>query len=245
MQPKANDIARICTSTEYQNKYQNYIKKEALRKKATIEEVELSELEKREQLEQINLEVSRVDSLKNLTFGLLEIFNKIIDEHNTDDTLSQSDFQEVILKLISAFHHTALKMNDTIFLEQIWNQYHINSKHNRTDTHVFIHGSKENMASDIVDNVLQEVSDSADKLEENMHRRNFGANSNLRKTLETVIKLEENDNYEQNDLDNEEETPHRGHAKVITIVDADDNEYVLTRPSDLTMFYEGEKKKYT
>ena len=49
------------------------------------------------------------------------------------------------------------------------------------------------MASDIVDNVLQEVSDSADRLEENMHRRDFGGSSNLRKTLETVVKLEEDD----------------------------------------------------
>ena len=32
-----------------------------------------------------------------------------------------------------------------------------------------------------------------------------------------------------------------GHAKVITLIDKEHNEYVLTRPNDLTMFYEGEK----
>ncbi|CAG8765294.1 13708_t:CDS:2, partial [Funneliformis caledonium] len=181
---------------------------------------------------------------KNLTFGLLDIFDKIIEEHDIDDdSLSQPNFQKIILKLISAFHHTALKMNDTAFLEQIWNQY---QKHDKNDTVGFfhkVHGAKENMATEIVDNVLHGVSDSADRLEENMHRHNFGGNSNLRGSLETVIKLEEDDyigdnKHDQLDLDNEEEPRRRGHVKVITIVDADNNEYVLTRPNDLTMFYE-------
>ncbi|CAI2179813.1 16133_t:CDS:2 [Funneliformis geosporum] len=229
IQSRADDI---CTTTEYQNKYQNYI--ETLRKKVKVEKVEL------ERREQIKLELSRVDALKNLTFGLLDIFDKIIDEHGIDDSLSQPDFQKVILKLISAFHHTALKMNDTAFLEQIWNQY---QKHNKNDTVGFfhkVHSSKENIASEMVDNVLHGVSDSADILEENMHRHNFGGNSKLRGSLETVIKLEEEDYISDNkhDLDNGEEPRRRGHVKVITIVDADNNEYVLTRPNDLTMFYE-------
>jgi hypothetical protein len=191
-------------------------------------------------LEQINLEVSRVDALKTLTFGLLEVLDNIIDERNTDDSLSQSDFQKDILKLISAFHHTALKMNDTTFLEQIWSQYHAHSKNNKTDTHLFIHKGKENVASEIVDDVLQEVSNSADRLEENMRRHDFGGNSNLRGSLETVLKLEEDD--EQTDWGNEDEPRRRGHVKAITILDVDNNEYVLTRPSDLTMFYEGKNE---
>ncbi|GBB86449.1 hypothetical protein RclHR1_12890004 [Rhizophagus clarus] len=235
----SSNSVHVCTSTEYQNKYQNYIKKEELRKKATSEEIELSEPEIREQLEQINLEVSRVDALKTLVFGLLEVLDNIIDERNTNDSLSQSDFQKDILKLISTFHHTALKMNDTAFLEQIWSQYHVHSKNNKTDARVFIHrahGAKENVASEIVDDVLQEVSNSADRLEENMQRHDFGGNSNLRGSLETVLKLEEDD--EQTDWGNEDEPRRRGHVKAITILDVDNNEYVLTRPSDLTMFYE-------
>lgn len=233
----------VCTSSEYQNKYQNYIKKEELRKKATSEEFELSEPEIREQLEQINLEVSRVDALKTLTFGLLEVLDNIIDERNNDDSLSQSDFQKNILKLISTFHHTALKMNDTAFLEQIWSQYNVHAKNNKNNTHVFIHkshGAKENVASEIVDDVLQEVSNSADRLEENMRRHNIGGGSNFRGSLETVLKLEEDD--EQADWGNEDEPRRRGHVKAITILDVDNNEYVLTRPSDLTMFYEGKNE---
>ncbi|CAG8448066.1 10912_t:CDS:2 [Rhizophagus irregularis] len=229
----SSNNVHVCTSSEYQNKYQNYIKKEELRKKATSEEFELSEPEIREQLEQINLEVSRVDALKTLTFGLLEVFDNIIDERDNDDS-SQSDFQKDILKLISTFHHTALKMNDTAFLEQIWSQYNVHAKNNKNNTHVFIH--KSHGAKEIVDDVLQEVSNSADRLEENMRRHNIGGGSNFRGSLETVLKLEEDD--EQADWGNEDEPRRRGHVKAITILDVDNNEYVLTRPSDLTMFYE-------
>lgn len=74
----------------------------------------------------------------------------------------------------------------------------------------------------LLQGMLKEVSDNADQLEEDM-QQNMIMFSTEDGRVETVLKL---------DKDQQEEN-------VVTLVDQDNNEYVMMRPSDTTVIIEG------
>lgn len=74
----------------------------------------------------------------------------------------------------------------------------------------------------LLQGMLKEVSDNADQLEEDM-QQNMILFSTEDGRVETVLKL---------DKDQQEED-------VVTLVDQDNNEYVMMRPSDTTVIIEG------
>ncbi|CAO3652507.1 unnamed protein product [Cunninghamella echinulata] len=114
---------------------------------------------------------------------------------------------------------------------------------------------------DILQSMLQEVSETADQLEKNMHQHNLQFSNGH---LETVLKVDDSsdDNNDGDDDDEEEEGldndldldyqgtdtssdhRHRHHDKnemsssIVTLIDQDQNEYIMTRPFDTTIIYE-------
>ncbi|CAG8473114.1 3690_t:CDS:2 [Diversispora eburnea] len=155
---------------------------------AIQDSIEISEIEKNKKINSITVAIARVGAFKDLTFGLLDVFDKLIDKNNSTD---QSYLNAEALKLLYKFHHQALIMNDTEFLQHVWDLYVNNGIGiNKTDDK-HTDSQHESSAFDIIKNVLQDVGIEADRIEENMHQHK------------------------------------------------DNNEYVLTRPNDLTTFYEG------
>ncbi|CAJ0877016.1 7487_t:CDS:2 [Entrophospora sp. SA101] len=202
--------------------------------------------EKKEKIDIISNELNHIESLENLTFGLLEYFFKLVEEYQNGDVKSRSNFKKETLKLISTFHNSALKMNDTEFFQHLLNQYHPNGniRHEKLiNNHQKINEvKKDNLALDLVDDMLKEVSDSADHLEENMNNNKFADNPKMHGSLETVVRLEEDEgdffsmNEQEGDSIDDDEI--HSHHRLVGLVDRDNNEYVLTRPHDLTVFYE-------
>ncbi|CAJ0767568.1 10516_t:CDS:2, partial [Entrophospora sp. SA101] len=164
--------------------------------------------------------------------------------------MSQSNFKKETLELISTFHNSALKMNDTEFFQHLLNQYHPNgnirneksiNNHHQKNKDKNNEEKKDNLALDLVDDMLKEVSDSADNIEEKMNNNKFVDNPKVHGSLETVVRLEKdeedfflNNNEQEGDSPDNDET----HHKLVGLVDSDNNEYILTRPHDLTVFYE-------
>ncbi|CAJ0843949.1 1489_t:CDS:2 [Entrophospora sp. SA101] len=205
---------------------------------------------KNEEMDIISNELNHIKSLKNLTFGLLEYFFKLLEEYQNGGIMSQSNFKKETLELISTFHNSALKMNDTEFFQHLLNQYHPNgnirneksiNNHHQKNKDKNNEEKKDNLALDLVDDMLKEVSDSADNIEEKMNNNKFVDNPKVHGSLETVVRLEKdeedfflNNNEQEGDSPDNDET----HHKLVGLVDSDNNEYILTRPHDLTVFYE-------
>ncbi|ORX61379.1 hypothetical protein DM01DRAFT_1380297 [Hesseltinella vesiculosa] len=93
--------------------------------------------------------------------------------------------------------------------------------------------------------MLQDVSDSADQLEQDMHQHSLKFASGH---LETVLKVDDtskqkmpspNDgnHLHQDDIPGEDE-PAADIPSIITLIDQDQNEYIMTRPADTTIIYE-------
>lgn len=78
---------------------------------------------------------------------------------------------------------------------------------------------------ELLHGMLQEVRQNADQLEDGMHRHNlqFGHEG---ATIETVLKLNDELNSDVSD-------------ESAVLIDQDNNEYIMTRPFDTTVIYEG------
>lgn len=226
------------------------MKIEMMRQIAIKDSIEIPETEKKGKIDSITVALARVGAFKDLTFGLLDIFDKLTDTSDSPEIVYQSYFNAEALRLISKFHRQALMMNDTEFLQHVWNQY-VNhgvnkTTYNQTYKHTTDSGNNENesAAFDIVKNVLKDVGVEADRVEENMHQNKLADGSKMHGSLDMVFKLEDEDEYADHERENnpnsaQREEHRRGTGKVKMILDRDNNEYVLTRPNDLTTFYEG------
>ncbi|KAL1916004.1 uncharacterized protein VTP21DRAFT_6008 [Calcarisporiella thermophila] len=104
-----------------------------------------------------------------------------------------------------------------------------------------------NIAADIVVDVLEEVRHNADRLENDL-RRNNHLPSPHSPVLETVVKITDDDEAEDADESEaekgieggkrREETDEEKLKKVVTLIDQENNQYILTRPFDTTVIYE-------
>ncbi|CAG8469819.1 11037_t:CDS:1 [Racocetra fulgida] len=225
------------------NKYQRYLLLRKTKWNAIKESSTIAELEKKVEIDLINNELLQTEAFKNLTFGLINIFGKLIDD-NYSIEMSNS-FHGETLQLISKFYYNTLKTNGTDFLQKVWKQSVNEGDHEHkviTDDDNYEHDPhRENMASDLVNNFLQEVGVEADRLEKNMHNHKFTDASKMHGSLDMVVKLEDDEDGKKQSLElsQSEESSHSSN-KVMMLVDRDNNEYILMRPNDLSMFYEGE-----
>ncbi|RHZ89356.1 hypothetical protein Glove_16g96 [Diversispora epigaea] len=228
------------SSLYYARKYQRYIKTEMKRQITIKDSLEIPEFEKNKKINSITVAIARAGAFKDLTFGLLDIFDKLIDKNDSSD---QSYFNAEALKLIYKFHHQALIMNDTEFLQHVWDLYVNNGIGINKTNEKHTDSQPKKSAFDIIKNVLLDVGIEADRIEENMHQHKFFDGSKIHGTLDMVVKLEDEDEYieyeKENDPNSSQNEEHRhGVGKVNMLLDRDNNEYVLTRPNDLTAFYE-------
>jgi hypothetical protein len=100
----------------------------------------------------------------------------------------------------------------------------------------------QNAAQDIAGEIIKEVSGTADKLENTLLDNHAFAEGTKAKgaTLETVLKVDENEKEE----DEVGSVPlfkplAKGRGGIVSIlIDADSNQYVLSRPNDVTYYYE-------
>lgn len=104
----------------------------------------------------------------------------------------------------------------------------------------------QNIAQDIAKDILKEVSGTADKIEDNLLDSHAFAEGTKAKgaTIETVLKVED---AEQQKFEEEREDVSiplfrpfaKGRGGIVSIlIDAESNQYVLSRPNDVTYFYE-------
>ena len=162
------------------------------------------------------------------------------------------ELKQEALKLIYNFKSSILNISGVDSIESILYGDYPDKEQVEEDSlehSEYKHDSQDGM----VDSILQEVKYSADLLEEEMQHQNgyrHGSdNGKIHEVVETVVRLEEleEEEIENDDIadesrkhDSEDGSHSHGHARVITLIDKEHNEYVLTRPNDLTMFYEGE-----
>ncbi|CAG8691347.1 36525_t:CDS:2, partial [Racocetra persica] len=231
-----------CFSLDCMNKYQRYLLLRKTEWNAIKESSTIVELEKKAEIDSINNELLQTEAFKNLTFGLINIFGKLIDDNYSIDM--SNSFHGETLQLISKFYYNTLKTNGTDFLQKVWKQNVNEGDHEHkviTDDDNYEHDPhRENMASDLVNNFLQEVGVEADRLEKNMHNHKFTDASKMHGSLDMVVKLEDDEDGKKQSLELSQSEESRRHSsnKVMMLVDRDNNEYILMRPNDLSMFYE-------
>lgn len=104
----------------------------------------------------------------------------------------------------------------------------------------------QNIAQDIAKDILKEVSGTADKIEDNLLESNAFAEGAKAKgaTIETVLKVEDTEKEKFDEEREEASIPlfrpfAKGRGGIVSIlIDAESNQYVLSRPNDVTYFYE-------
>ena len=167
------------------------------------------------------MELEDFEAFESFTLGILQVYDKTVSQEGFK---SSYDFRSPALKLTFDFQkavkvsHERLKSVTGSFPKD--NHAHkVNdgSKHENTEE------NKESMA-EVLNGMLKEVSDNADQLEEDM-QQNMIIFSTDDGRVETVLKMGKKE----------------GEENVVTLVDQDNNEYVMMRPSDTTVIIEGKK----
>lgn len=196
--------------------------------------------------------LAEFQALENLVTAMIDIYGKVVNM-SSDITLPASrpvhyDFKTECLKLITDFqlafkHHPAdpAQQHDVQnpaparapHVAHSYGEHHEHSADEDAD--------RSNLAVELMDGVLDDVRNYADKLEKGMQVDAFrDGQKQDGAVLETVVKM--GDNTE--DADGTDDR-HRGRkemadGRLITLIDQENNQYVLTRPFDTTVWYEGE-----
>ncbi|KAI9358729.1 Sodium/hydrogen exchanger family-domain-containing protein [Pilaira anomala] len=154
------------------------------------------------------------EAFQSFVIGILQVYDQTVNEPSTS---SAYDFRSPALKLTFDFQravkvsHERLKSVTTNF-----------SNH----THDMVMNDQDNSANketldepmkDVMNGMLREVSEHADQLEQDMQQNNIIFSLDDAR-IETVLKL------------GQEQDEHR-----VTLLDQDNNEYVMMRPSDSTV----------
>ena len=183
-------------------------------------------------------------AFEKLVFGMIEIYDQTV--HRNHGTY---DFRTPALKLTFDFQlaikesHVHLKSHSFDELSRLTlsppplddlNNNEEVKKSPKTATgytphHVHNEGDGPNSGEaiqEMLHGMLQDVRQNADQLEEGMHHHNLAfPSSGDGATIETVLKL--NDDDRKDDENN------------AILIDQDNNEYIMTRPFDTTVIYEG------
>ncbi|CAG8603869.1 7324_t:CDS:2 [Paraglomus occultum] len=249
---EADPIPKLssCDEIDFICKYKLFKEKVDASRDEIQEDYSLTFKQKEERISRLDAKLKGVTALIDFTVDVLHLFDRAINV----SIIAKSDLElkQETLKLLYNFKSSILNISDVDSIENILYGYYPDKKQVEEDNPEYNkHDSQDGIAMEMVDSVLQEVKYSADLLEEKMHHKGYrhaADNGKIHEVVETVIRLEELEEEETGENDdltdengkheNEDGSHSHGHAKVITLIDKEHNEYVLTRPNDLTMFYE-------
>ncbi|KAF7728544.1 Transmembrane and coiled-coil domains-containing protein 3 [Apophysomyces ossiformis] len=177
----------------------------------------------------------RVDdflAFETLVLGMVNIYAETVKGNQS----SSYDFRTPALKLTFDFQlaikesHQRLRTN---VLDDLDNHFESSSEeeNDASSHHEHVPGdvidSRESMQQ-MLREMLQAVRENADQLEEGMQQHNLAFASGDHASIETVLRL--GDDSARGDQGPDENR--------VTLIDQDNNEYIMTRPSDTTVIYE-------
>lgn len=188
-------------------------------------------------------------AFETLVFGMIDIYDRTVHQRVRGDGAAY-DFRTPALKLTFDFQlaikeaHEHLQMHSIDELRKLTQlapaqkeavdpQNDAKPTSTYTPHHVHTDGDapdSREAVKEMLHGMLKEIRENADQLEKGMQQHNLAFPSNGRgATIETVLKLSEDD--ENGSQDNGEEGA--------VLIDQDNNQYIMTRPSDTTVIYEG------
>ncbi|RCH82012.1 Transmembrane and coiled-coil domains-containing protein 3, partial [Rhizopus stolonifer] len=202
------------------NQGYEYEKQLLIRKRYLLESIEAVHGESNDELYALaGVQLDDFQALQSFAVGILRIYEKTVNQ----DTIRPSyDFRSPALKMTFEFQravkvsHQRLRSASTV--SNKYSEQHKHSNSNKYNAETYDVDS----VKEILNDMLKEVSENADQLEEDMQQNMIVFSADNAK-VETVLRLGR-DNVNEN--------------VVNAIVDQDNNEYVLMRPSDTTVIIE-------
>ncbi|KAI7875379.1 hypothetical protein K492DRAFT_240306 [Lichtheimia hyalospora FSU 10163] len=187
-----------------------------------------------------NVKLNDFSAFERLVFGMFDIYDQTVHQRRQQQSY---DFRTPALKLTFDFQlairqsHMHLRSHSINELAQLTEQAHQDKDDPVTPTqaqgysphHVHVENDTPDSREAIqamLQSMLQEVRQSADQLEQGMHGHNIAFSGG---TFETVMKVNNDDDAAADDS---------GDDNNAILIDQDDNEYIMTRPSDTTVIYE-------
>jgi hypothetical protein len=155
-------------------------------------------------------------AFQSFVLGILQVYDKTVSQ---GQFRSSYDFRSPALKLTFDFQH-AVKISHQR-LKSVAGTFSEHAAHNNLSTNDDNEDDDDESMKEILHGMLKEVSENADQLEEDM-QQNMIIFSSDDGRVETVLKLGKDQN-----------------ENVVTLVDQDNNEYVMMRPFDKTVIIEG------
>ncbi|KAI9320441.1 Sodium/hydrogen exchanger family-domain-containing protein [Dichotomocladium elegans] len=183
-----------------------------------------------------DVKLSDFDAFENLVFGMMDIYDQTVHQQLTQTSY---DFRTPALKLTFDFQlaikesHEHLRSHSFDELSEL--KHHVDEPRQRVDPnmngytphHVHNDGDapdSHEAIQEILQGMLQEIRQNADQLEKGMqgHHLSFSGGK-----IETVLKMNTDDSGGDS-----------GGDENAVLIDQDNNEYTMTRPSDTTVIYE-------
>lgn len=191
-------------------------------------------------LEAININLLDLQALESLVFGMFDVYSDTIDGTLKDyKAAALRQLSDFLLALQKSHHQLHLPAKEPGPLSRPA----IDLKYSEHHSHAVSEKGTEignEAVRDLVNGMLQDVRENADHLEEGMHHNIFseGLNKADGSTLEAVVKVEEEegDNISGSGT-NKNQKGEEG--RQVTLIDQENNQYIMARPSDTTVFYEG------
>lgn len=166
------------------------------------------------------VQLADYEAFQSFVLGILQVYEKTVSQ---EAFKSSYDFRSPALKLTFDFQR-AVKISHQR-LKSVAGNYREHHTHKSPGNDYIEQGvdSKlhEESMKEVLNGMLKEVSENADQLEQDM-QQNMILFSSDDGRIETVLKLGKDQN-----------------ENVVTLVDQDNNEYVMMRPSDTTVIIEG------
>ncbi|KAI9032833.1 Sodium/hydrogen exchanger family-domain-containing protein [Phycomyces nitens] len=180
----------------------------------------------------INVKLQDLEAFESLIFGMMKIYETTVDKSNR---LAKYDFRTPALQLAYEFEHAIKESHlslkgpaDDLGHEQP-SEHPKNAHKAYAPHHSHSPGDAEDSSdtmNQLLHGMLQEVRENADHLEQGMHQNSPALGSDQSGSIETVRKLRDNTQGKKDD------------DSVATLIDQDNNEYIMTRPFDTTVIYE-------
>lgn len=193
-----------------------------------------------------NVKLDDFTAFERLVFGMFDIYDQTVHQRRQQQSY---DFRTPALKLTFDFQlairqsHLHLRSHSINELAQLTEQAHEQqeqvtppSTQGYSPHHVHVENDTPDSREAIqamLKSMLEEVRQSADQLEEGMHGHNIAFSGG---TFETVMKVNNDDDAAADDA---------GDDNNAILIDQDSNEYIMTRPSDTTVIYEGMESPFT
>lgn len=216
-------------------------KQELFNKRLTIETKENAEKEDAQLLDALDIKLMDLQALESLVFGMFDVYGDTLDGSLKDfkaASLKQlSDFLLALQKSHQQIHNIPVKEANDMPSEQTAVE-HKYSEHHAHDVSEKGTEVGNEAVKDLVNDMLQDVRLNADHLEEGMHHNMFseGLNKADGSTLEAVVKILDEEQNPGADSGANNENAEKG--RQVTLIDQENNQYIMSRPSDTTVFYE-------